>query len=307
MHDRNFFKKDYPFPKLIKLNPALSPFVVKAKSQKQSIDFSNPQGVYELNKALLLLRSNWTDWSMPQKHLIPPIPGREDYIHHVADLLSESNNKRIPSGAEVRILDVGTGAGLVYPILANSIYKWSALASETSLDALTNAKIILKNQGAEAMESITLIHQKKSHCILTNVIRADEKLDLTICNPPFFRSKQAAEQANQTRRNKMGLNNEQSNFRGTDSELWTPGGEVIFIKKYIQESVDFKHQVMWFTSLVSRKEHLLELSNYLKSLENVQARVIEMKHGQKKSRLLCWSFLTNEQHKLWAQFRWKKK
>jgi 23S rRNA (adenine1618-N6)-methyltransferase len=307
MHNRNFFKNDYPFPELIKLNPDLSPFVIHAKSKKQSIDFSNAQAVYELNKALLLLRSNWTSWKMPSEHLIPPIPGREDYIHHVADLLSESNNQRIPSGQQVAMLDVGTGAGLVYPILAHSIYKWSVLASETSLDALSNAKVILKAQGTKINQEIKLIHQKKSHCVLTNIIRPEEKLDLTICNPPFFRSKKAAEEANQIRRDKMGLSKKESNFRGTDSELWTPGGEVNFIKNYMQESEGFKHQVLWFTTLVSRKEHLQELSNHLKSIGSVQERVIEMKHGQKKSRILCWSFLTKEQQQLWAQFRWKKK
>ena len=33
----------------------------------------------------------------PNENLCPPIPGRADYIHHIADLLSINNNKQIKS------------------------------------------------------------------------------------------------------------------------------------------------------------------------------------------------------------------
>jgi 23S rRNA (adenine1618-N6)-methyltransferase len=34
-------------------------------------------------------------WDIPH-YLCPPIPGRADYIHYIADLLAESNNGIIP-------------------------------------------------------------------------------------------------------------------------------------------------------------------------------------------------------------------
>jgi 23S rRNA (adenine1618-N6)-methyltransferase len=39
----------------------------------------------------------------------PPIPGRADYIHQIADLLATCNKKVVPTGADIRILDIGVG------------------------------------------------------------------------------------------------------------------------------------------------------------------------------------------------------
>jgi 23S rRNA (adenine1618-N6)-methyltransferase len=46
--------------------------------------------------------------------MCPPIPGRADYIHYLADLLASSNNGNIPEGETVR-LDIGVGANCIYP------------------------------------------------------------------------------------------------------------------------------------------------------------------------------------------------
>ena len=37
-------------------------------------------------------------WEFPTENLCPPIPGRADYIHHMADLLGENNFGKIPIG-----------------------------------------------------------------------------------------------------------------------------------------------------------------------------------------------------------------
>jgi 23S rRNA (adenine1618-N6)-methyltransferase len=61
----------------------------------ETIDFSDPEAVKSLNQALLI---SYYDIQMGYSHyLCPPIPGRADYIHYIADLLAESNNGIIPS------------------------------------------------------------------------------------------------------------------------------------------------------------------------------------------------------------------
>ena len=306
MHPKNHFQKDYDFKSLCLLNPELSQFVHVAKSGRKSVDFTNGQAVYELNKALLSERSKWKNWSIPQGHLIPPIPGREDYIHHLADLLREENKNTLPKGPKLSLLDIGTGAGLVYPILAECIYGWQSIGSEIAQDSIKHAKQLLQAQNNIDKRPISLRPQKKKHFILKGIIKEGERLDVSMCNPPFFSTKKASEEANALKWKKLKQQPQGANFNGSDEELWTIGGEVGFIKNYIAESTEFKHQVMWFTSLVSRKENLNVIKAQLAQAGVVKEKVIEMKHGQKQSRIICWTFLTDHQRKLWAEFRWKK-
>ena len=58
-----------------------------------SIDFFNPKAVKMLNKALLKQYYNIDNWNIPADNLCPPIPGRADYIHHIADLLGSKSDK----------------------------------------------------------------------------------------------------------------------------------------------------------------------------------------------------------------------
>jgi len=44
-----------------------------------------------LNTALLFKYYNIQSWNFPDDNLCPPISGRVDYIHHLADLLKTSN------------------------------------------------------------------------------------------------------------------------------------------------------------------------------------------------------------------------
>jgi len=44
-----------------------------------------------LNTALLFKYYNIQSWNFPDDNLCPPISGKVDYIHHLADLLKTSN------------------------------------------------------------------------------------------------------------------------------------------------------------------------------------------------------------------------
>ena len=87
------------------------------------------------------------------------------------------------------------------------------------------------------------------------------------------------------------------NFGGQQNELWCKGGEYQFIRTMIFESEQLKNSCLWFTTLVSKKNNL---RHFYKALEEVKAeavKTIEMKQGQKVSRVICWTFL-NEEKKL---------
>ena len=131
MHPRNLHKNGYPMDALCQSYPALKPFLVRAKSGKTSIDFTNPNAVKALNAALLFHYYKLEYWDMPEGYLCPPVPGRADYIHGIADLLYQSDEKRdAVRGLAVRGLDVGVGANAIYPIIGVASYDWEFVGSD---------------------------------------------------------------------------------------------------------------------------------------------------------------------------------
>ena len=187
LHPRSKHNNEYDFERLVKANQALSQYVHEAKSGRQSIDFHNAKAVVELNKALILHYYNLSYWSIPQGYLCPGVPGRAEYIHKLSDLLFESNGNKLLKSNTLQGLDIGTGASLIYPIIAVNDYGWRMVASEYDKKSLDSAKqIITKNEFLS--EKVELRVQKKSIQIFKGIIKPDDYFDFTMCNPPFFSS-----------------------------------------------------------------------------------------------------------------------
>jgi 23S rRNA (adenine1618-N6)-methyltransferase len=136
LHSRNLDNSGYHVDHLIQACPGLEAFVFTNEYQTQTIDFANPEAVKTLNKALLTKHFGITNWDIPKNYLCPPIPGRADYIHYIADLLALSNNGIIPQGETVQGLDVGIGANCIYPIIGNSTYNWSFVGTDIDENAI---------------------------------------------------------------------------------------------------------------------------------------------------------------------------
>ena len=90
MHPKNLHKNGYPMDALCQSYPALEPFLVSTKNGSVSINFADPQAVKMLNAALLHHYYRLDYWSIPDGYLCPPVPGRADYIHGIADLAAVS-------------------------------------------------------------------------------------------------------------------------------------------------------------------------------------------------------------------------
>jgi 23S rRNA (adenine1618-N6)-methyltransferase len=120
LHQSNYHSAGYDFLLLVQAHPTLSQYVRPNAYGDDSIDFANPQAVKALNQALLKHYYGVAVWDIPKNYLCPPIPGRADYVHYLADLLTDS----IPNlnHEQVRLLDIGTGANLVYPLIALCVY-----------------------------------------------------------------------------------------------------------------------------------------------------------------------------------------
>ena len=285
LHIRSFHNKPYDFNELAAKAPEINQFIVKNVAGVDTLQFANPKAVYFLNKALLLHFYGLKMWNLSDENLVPPIPGRADYIHYLADLLQGEKSNT------THILDIGTGASLIYPIIGNAVYKWKFTATDIDLKSIANAQEII-DTNPHLKTQISLRFQADSKHILSGIITTDDKFSAVMCNPPFFKSKKEAEA--QTTRKLKGLGTAVSNtlvhnFSGKNNELWCVGGELLFVKNYIKESFLFKSQVDWFTCLISNQDHLKALKNDLQKYA-AEIKVIEMAQGNKKSRILAWRF-----------------
>lgn len=308
MHPRNRHLAGYDFAALVAVAPGLVKHLITTPAGTQSIDFANPAAVKALNRALLALDYGIKAWDIPAGYLCPPIPGRADYLHHLADLLADGDASAIPTGPAVRVLDIGVGANCVYPLVGHAEYGWRFLGVDIDPAALANARRIL---AANALESaIELREQPVPENIFVGLLRSGEKFDLSLCNPPFHDSPGEAQAGARRKWNQLGkpqaakgAQGPRLNFGGQDTELWCPGGERAFLETMVAQSAGIPKRCLWFTSLVAKADNLEHIEAALAKVHPADVRIVPMAQGQKQSRLVAWTFIGRAERQRWRQER----
>lgn len=306
IHPRSKHRERYDFEKLIARCPELAPFVRENPYGDLSIDFANPEAVKTLNTSLLLHFYEIENWEIPVNYLCPPIPGRADYIHHMADLLALFNQEKIPTGSTIKGLDIGVGASCIYPIIGIKEYGWSFTGTDIDPVALKSAQSIIESN-VILKGNLDLRLQPNMLDTLRGIIKVDECFDFTICNPPFHKSAEEAKAGNMRKLSNLGKKNISHpalNFGGKHNELWCEGGEIRFVKNLIQQSTQYPTSCFWFSTLISKDDNLKSVYRALNKAEVVEIHTIEMGQGNKTSRIVAWTFLTRKQQKEWAASRW---
>jgi len=292
-HPRNKHNNAYDFSVLINASPKLKPYVKTNQYGNESVDFADPNAVKALNAALLLHHYGIVAWDIPDGFLCPPIPGRVDYIHYIADLLQAKKR------SDIKLLDIGTGANGIYSLLAAQVYGWQCIATDIDSKALDNVARVLQENPSLKQQISFRLQAEKDH-IFSGIIAEDEFYDISVCNPPFHASLEEALAGNQKKRDNLALNRKSKqaaavskrlNFGGQKSELWCEGGESRFLRLMMNESKLFAKQCRWFTSLVSKSDNVKMAKKRLMKLEAKQVKVINMNQGNKVTRILAWSFL----------------
>ena len=285
----------YDFPRLIAACPELAPLVQPHPLAGDTIDFADPVAVLTLNRALLKLHYGVEHWTIPAGYLCPPIPSRADYLHTVADLLAAGGGGGIPRGPAVRVLDIGTGANVVYPLLGATMYGWSFVGTEVDATAVAAARAnVAANRGVA--DRIEIRAQRGAAAIFAGVVRPEERFALSICNPPFHLSAEEAAAGTLRKLRNLGGGRKPAapvlNFGGRSHELWCDGGEVAFVRRMIAESAAQPELCSWFTTLVSKSGHLPAIERALTKARPAEVRTLVMFAGQKQSRVLAWRFAT---------------
>ena len=305
LHPRNPHSAPYDIPQLVKAVPELAEYLYETPRGETSIKFAEPQAVKLLNQALLSTEYGIRFWDFPEGYLCPPIPGRADYLHHIADLLSESNQGKVPVGGQVKGLDVGMGANCIYPILGSQSYGWAFVGSDIDPVSVACAEQIVKaNRNLKGKLECRL--QPSEQQIFKQIIKPSDRFAFTMCNPPFHASLQEATAG--SRRKLRNLNRGKAvsqaqkpvlNFAGQGAELWCKGGEISFVRQMIKESASYAEQSLWFTCLISKKDNLAPVYQALKKLKVAKIKTIEMVQGQKVTRVVAWSFQSEKSSNGW--------
>ena len=303
LHPRNRHGGRYDFAMLTACCPELAAHVAANAFGDDSIDFADPLALRALNRALLRHFYGVGTWDIPARYLCPPIPGRADHLHYLADLLAASDGGEIPRGTDVHVLDIGTGANLVYPLIGHAEYRWRFVGSDIERGALASAQAIIDaNEGLA--DAIELRHQPSPACVFHGIVRRDERFDLVMCNPPFHASMEDARAGSARKWKNLGRGAGPArapvlNFGGRSADLVCAGGEAGFILRMIEESALIPRQCRWFTSLVAKAGSLRAIESALSAAGVRARRIIEMAQGQKRSRIVAWTYLTPREQQAW--------
>lgn len=289
----------YHFDTLVKVHPALASYVVTVDTDHQTIDFADPLAVRALNFALLKKDYGLTYYDLPDDNLVPAVPGRWKYINCIAAICRDLGaNKH----AKMHLLDIGTGANVIYPLLAHKGLRWTAVGSDISKESLTHAQFILDQNGITS-EAVRLVHQDNPKYLLQGIIEDIDYIDAVLFNPPFYDNGQAQD-ANILKSKNLGREVSR-NFAGKSHEIACDGGELRILTDYIRESAAYPHKVYVYTCLVSQGKNLKLLQRQLKELNVPYYDTISLNTSNKKGRILYWSWLQKKQAMAWRAYRWK--
>lgn len=306
LHPRNKNRERYDLKALVNVKPELNDHIVTNRYGVETVDFANRAAVKLLNQALLHHYYGIESWEFPNENLCPPIPGRADYLHHVADILTENNSGILPLGDKITCLDIGLGASCIYPVLGVTEYGWYFIGSDIDSKSMASAQHIV-NVNPSLSGKIECRLQTNPENVFVGVLGKDEKIDVTLCNPPFHTSKEDAQKGTRRKiKNLSGKNvkTPKLNFAGIDHELIFEGGEYAFINNMIRESEKFSKNCFWFSTLVSKQSNLKRIYKVLAEMDTTEIKEIAMGTGNKSSRIIAWSFLSSDRRKEWRETRW---
>lgn len=315
------------------------------------LDWACPAATVALTRTLL-----WQDfqirWELPAGCLCPTVPSRINYLLWLDDLLASRSSTppstksagafshsrqetprpgvasssaaaaRWPAfGATARsgrqrVIDIGTGANCIYPLLGSALLGWTFLGTErdevsvvaarrnVELNGWSDRIEVRAARGAKAVGSAAddPIHaatdpaQPEAHedvqidrdepPILHGLLRPGEVFGACMCNPPFY---DLHEQPRGRWHTASGATS--TRCSATESEMFCTGGEVGFIRRLVRESLELRHVVGWYTSLVGRKASLAPLLRELRTHAVPRVETCELSQGTTSRWVLAWSFV----------------
>ena len=113
-----------------------------------------------------------------------------------------------------------------------------------------------------------------------------EHADFTICNPPFYASKEAMQAANAAKEKPPS-----AVCTGADIEMITDGGDAGYVIRMIAESAKLRERIQWYSSMLGKLESVNLVVDSLRGMEITNYAVASLRAGNKTNRwAIAWSF-----------------
>jgi len=253
------------------------------------LDFQDPRTTKSVSKAMLKVDFG-LQLEVPDDRLCPPVPNRWNYVSWIHALLDSTNpdySSRYDPQRQVVGLDIGTGASAIYTMLClKSRPNWTMCATDVdkkSFEAaarnLTINNLITRTKMLQTIDSQPLLPLQ---------YLGVDKLDFTICNPPFFSDETDMRQS---------LSGEGKSWKpnavctGAEVEMVCHGGDLGFVTRIVEESLLLKDKVTWYTSMFGKMSSAKAIVGRLKEkgLTNWAVGSIEVGGGTKRW-IVAWSF-----------------
>ncbi|KAL2811660.1 hypothetical protein BJX63DRAFT_433170 [Aspergillus granulosus] len=267
-----------------------SPDFAKYLKPNNQLDFTDPNALRQLTVSLLQrdfdLRVN-----IPGNRLCPPVPNRLNYILWLQDLLdttADSYRNDYDPDRVVTGLDIGTGCCSIYPLLGTTMRStWNFIASgDIDDENVRTATRTVRENGLDSRIHVVKTNPSDSLFSLDR-IPGIERLDFTMCNPPFYSSQEEMVTSAEGKERPPF-----SACTGAEIEMVTPGGEISFVSRMIDESLQLREKIQWYTSMFGKLSSVSMLVERLIELKNNNYAVTEFVQGNKTRRwAIAWSWV----------------
>jgi 23S rRNA (adenine1618-N6)-methyltransferase len=153
----------------------------------------------------------------------------------------------------------GVGASCIYPLLGCSMrQQWQFHGTEIDETNITWAR---KNVTLNDMASRIQVHPNTA---TGNILQLDamgiECADFTMCNPPFYKSKEDMQRSLTKDTPPSAV------CTGADVEMITEGGDAGFAVRIVEESKGFGERVQWYTCMLGKLSSLAVVVEKLREL-----------------------------------------
>ncbi|XP_039439265.1 U6 small nuclear RNA (adenine-(43)-N(6))-methyltransferase [Culex pipiens pallens] len=259
MHPRNIYRQKPDFNALVKQFPELRGVTTVDLNGRVKLDFKNREALQLLTR-VLLRRDFGLEVELPAGKLVPTLPLRLNYILWLEDVEEALGWRR--NRAELRGLDIGCGASCIYPLLgvARNRTRWKMVGLEKVRDSVESARGNVERNGLTG--DVRVVEQKEGEeTVIRGFLEGDgvgERFDFCMCNPPFYEQDHEVE-------NRTGHRPEPSAVStGSMDELRTEGGELRFVEKIIDESLELKERITVYSSMLGHKRNYDQILRILK-------------------------------------------
>ncbi|RMY69489.1 hypothetical protein D0863_06422 [Hortaea werneckii] len=283
---RHYYEGDVDFDVLAAKDPEFAA-ICKVSKHKRWVDFQDPKVVKQLTNSLLK-HDFGLELQLPDDRLCPLVPVRWNYIRWIQELLdttSDTYSDRYDPEREVKGLDIGVGASCIYGLLASKTRpKWRMAGIDIDAHSLKHARVNVESNNLA--DRIHLVQTDLNDPLIPLKQMQCETLDFVMTNPPFYDSMQDM-QSSYTNKHAP----PSAICTGSENEMICPGGDVGFVTRIFDESLQIRDRVQWYTAMLGKMSSLQRIVSKLKEngVSNFAVTCLQAGHRTKRW-AVAWSF-----------------